>query len=195
MGKIRGYAGGQARRVVRPWIVDGVAAHLRPARSGPAGLVGHGLVCSAWVCLLVGRHGRLWPLGQAARHLLRHRQRRRRSGRRNRLHSRDSRHRELRDVRHFVRRAARGAVRTAASPSSGAARARRVRVDGRRRPHARATQEEAARVSGQQAASNRPCLRLFDLRARPPRYRRKACRRRVRRRDPRARSFRSWTRP
>ena len=70
------------------------------------------------------------------------------------------------DLRHLVRRAARRAVRAAASRSRFAAGARRLRLDRRRRAHARATTQEAARVPGQQAASHRPRLRLFDLRAR-----------------------------
>ncbi len=58
------------------------------SRSRPAGLVGDGLVRSARIRLLVRRHGRLRTLGQDTRHLLRHRQRRRRPGRRDRLHPR-----------------------------------------------------------------------------------------------------------
>ena len=55
---------------------------------GRARFVGDGLVRAARLRLLVRRHGRLRPLGQVARHLLRHRQRRRRPRRRHRLHRR-----------------------------------------------------------------------------------------------------------
>ena len=53
---------------------------------GRPGLVGDGLVRQARLRLLERRHGRLRALGQVARHPLRHRQRRRRPGRRDRLH-------------------------------------------------------------------------------------------------------------
>ena len=84
-------------------------------------------------------------------------------------------------------RAARGAVRRAPSRARGATRARRVRVDRRRRADARAAAQEAARVPRHEAPADRSRVRPFDLRARSSRLRRTARRRRVRRRDPRAR--------
>ena len=55
---------------------------------------------------------------------------------------------------------ARGAVRAAASGPRRAARARRLRVDRRRRAHARAAAQEAPRIPGDQAAADRPRVRL-----------------------------------
>ena len=56
-----------------------------------ARFVGDGLVRAARLRLLVRRHGRLRALRQDARHLLRHRQRRRRPRRGHRLHRADAR--------------------------------------------------------------------------------------------------------
>ncbi len=55
---------------------------------------------------------------------------------------------QLPDLRHLVGRAARRAVRAAPSRARGAPRARRVRLDRRRRADARAAAQEAARVPG-----------------------------------------------
>ena len=84
--KFVGSPDGQAGGAVRARLVDGVAADVRPDRARPARLVGDGLVRAARLRLLERRHGRLRPLRQVARHPLRHRQRRRRPGRRDRLH-------------------------------------------------------------------------------------------------------------
>ena len=111
-------------------------------RARPARLVGDGLVRRARLRLLVRRHGRLWPQRQAPRHLLRHRQRRRRPRGRHRLHLRHPRREELPDLRHLVgracaRRCSRSAIPSAwpgsrSTPSSGPARVRRRWCSGAR---------------------------------------------------------------
>ena len=64
--------------------------------------------------VLVRRHGRLRPLRQAPRHPLRHRERRRRPRRGDRLHHAHARRESVPRLRHLVGRAARRAVRRSA---------------------------------------------------------------------------------
>ena len=188
--KFVGHARRQARGAVRARLVDGVAADVRPHGARPARFVGDGLVRAARLRLLVRRHGRLRPLRQDARHLLRHRQRRRRSRRRDRLH-RGRRAASSASWPTASRRArcARRCSRSAIRERVVAPRARRVRLDRRRRADARAAAQEAAGVPGEEAPADRPRVRPVDLRARPSGLRGAARRRRVRRRDPRARRF------
>ena len=187
LGKVRRLPRRQAGGAVRPRLVDGLAADVRPDGSRTCGFLGHGLVRAARVRLLVRRPGGLRAFGQVARHLLRHRQRRRRSGGGDRLHRQRARRPHVHGLRDLVGRAAGRAVRAAPSRPHLAARARRVRLDRRWGADARAAPQEAARVPRQQAAADRPRVRLFDLRARSSGLRREARRRRVRGRDPGAR--------
>ena len=151
VGEVRRFPGGQAGRAVRARLVDGVAADVRPDRAWPAGLLGHGLVRAARLRLLVRGHGGLRPLRQEARHLLRHRQRRRRPRRGHRLRCADPRRAQIHGLRHIVGRIARGAVRAAPSGPRRAARARCLRLDRRGRAHAGAEAQEASGIPREQA--------------------------------------------
>ena len=66
--------------------------------------------------------------------------------------------RSFHDLRHFLRRAARRAVRAAPPRARRAPRARRVRLDRRRQPDARAAAQEAARISRQRSAARSTAL-------------------------------------
>src|SRR3974390_554270 len=63
--KIRRRSGREQRhRFVRAWLVDGVAADVRSAGAGAAGLFGDGPLRQTRLRLLVPRHGGLRPLDQ-----------------------------------------------------------------------------------------------------------------------------------
>ena len=134
--------------------------------------LGDGLVRAARLRLLDRRHGRLRPLGQDARHLLRHRQRRGRPRRGNRLHPPHARRRALPDVRHLVGCAARRAVRRSgiriashvwrSTPSSGPARARRRSSSGARSCRSswrRSAGRSTARSSTRSSSATTPTAR------------------------------------
>ena len=81
-------------------------------------------------------------------------------------------------------------------PEPGAAaRARRPCLDRRRQPDAGRAPQEAAGVSQDQAAADRPHVRALDLRARPSRHRRRQRDRGVRRRTSWSSTTRSRTAP
>ena len=126
-----------------------------------------------------------------ARHLLRHRQRRRRSRRRDRLH-REARAASSSFLTYGISSGAlRAALFAQRHPDArGAARARRVRVDRRRRADARRSGARSCPSSWRASAARstaRSCYSIFERDH--PGYRRQARRRCVRRRDPRARRF------
>ena len=185
MGEIRRAAGQQAGRSLCPRLLNGVAADVRLEGGRTRRFVGDGLVCAARLRVLERRYGRLRAIRQEPRHYVRHRQRRRRPGCRDRLHQPHARRAEFPHLRHFFGCAARGTVRAKASGSRRAPGARRIRLDRRRKSHTGAAAQKASGVSQDEAPANRPRVRLFHFRARSSRVRRKARRRRIRRRDPR----------
>mgnify|MGYP003694608987 CR=1 FL=1 len=164
VGEIRRLGGGKAGGAVRPRLVDGLATDLRPRRSRASRLLGHGLVRAARLRLL---DASTWKATAAPT-------RRATSTatsptapttwKRRPSTSSARAAREGHGVRNFFRRAAGGAVRAASSRARGAPRARRLRLDGRRRAHADRAAQEAARSSSPASAvrsTARSCVRSF----------------------------------
>src|SRR5262249_11387537 len=92
---------------LRAWLVDGVTADLRFASRRPAQFLGHGLVRSPRLRLLVRGHGGLWALDQRARRQCPHCTRGGRLFRGCDLHSAAPRQAAIARLWHFVRRVAR----------------------------------------------------------------------------------------
>ncbi len=114
---------------------------------GPQRFIGDGCVRAARLRLLVGRHGRLWPLDQGPRQQCADRARRRRLLRRRDLYPEAAGQSTVPRLRHFLGRAARRDVRRASSRAGRPPRARRHGVDRRRLAHARRPPQETARNS------------------------------------------------
>ena len=157
--------------------------------AGPARFVGDGLVRAARLRLLVRRHGRLRPLRQEARHLSATSPTAPTTSPRRPTTSRATRGvRSVHGLRHLVGRAARRAVR--AAPSRSASRASRsTRSSGPAKARRRSTQRRK-KLPEFLATKRRPIDRAFVhsiFERDHPDCARAARRRRVRRRDPRAR--------
>src|SRR5262249_11527488 len=151
---------------LRAWLVGGVTADLRFASGRPAQFLGHGLVRSPRLRLLVRGHGGLWALDQRARRQCPHCTRGGRLFRGCDLHSAAPRQAAIARLWHFVRRAARGLIRATASAARRPARARRHGVDRRRLADPCRTEKETSRVQSQEPAADRQGLHLFALRSR-----------------------------
>ena len=148
---------------VRPRLVHGGAADIRPAGARPAGFLGDGLVRAPRLRLLVRRHGGLRPLHQGPRQQRADRARRRRLFRRRELYPEAARQAAVPGLRHFVGRAARRVVRATPSRFCRPACARRHGLDRRRLADARRAQEEASRIPAPRIAAR--STRLSSIRS------------------------------